>query len=144
MVFQCECCQYSTPFKHTFKQHLGTKKHLLKTKEPETTPDQTMEKMRLKIEEQEKQIEEQKELLDNQTSQIDHMISRLQRIGPNVSNMGNTTNNTVQNIHILLHPDMNLTQLTHYDYQVILKKIQDRDYKQMEKLEDLDIGEEND
>ena len=141
MVFQCECCQYSTPFKYTFKQHLGTKKHLAKIKdEPKASEQDVMEKMRLRIEEQEKTIEEQKEMLDTQTTQIDQMISRLKRVG---SNMGNTTNNTVQNIHILLHPDMNLTQLTHYDYQVILKKIQDRDFKQMEKLEDLGIGEDD-
>ena len=141
MVFQCECCQYSTPFKYTFKQHLGTKKHLAKIKDvPKVSEQDVMEKMRLRIEEQEKTIEEQKEMLDTQTTQIDQMISRLKRVG---SNMGNTTNNTVQNIHILLHPDMNLTQLTHYDYQVILKKIQDRDFKQMEKLEDLGIGEDD-
>jgi len=139
MVFQCECCQYSTPFKYTFKQHQGTKKHLAKMKDaPKVSEQDVMEKMRLRIEEQEKTIEEQKDMLDLQTTQIDQMISRLKLVG---SNMGNTTNNTVQNIHILLHPDMNLTQLTHYHYQTILKKIQDRDFQKLEKLKDLGIGD---
>jgi len=134
MVFECECCHYSTPFRYALKQHLLTKKHLLKIKD---VPDELSElsKLKLKIEEQEKLIEEQKDMLDNQTSHIDHMISRLQQI-PFGSNMGNTTNNNVQNIHILLHPDMHLTRLTKYDYQVILKKIQDKDYEKIENGEE--------
>jgi hypothetical protein len=126
MVFQCECCHYSTPFKYALKQHLLTKKHLSKFKD---VPDE-LSILKLKIEEQEK-------LIDNQTSQIDDMNNRLRLVG---SNMGNTTNNNVQHIHILLHPDMHLTKLTNYDYQVILKKIQERDFSKMERL-DLGIGE---
>ena len=131
MVFQCECCQYSTPFKYTLKQHMATKRHLLKMKD---APDQK-DVLRLKIEEHEKMIED---LL----SQIEKLKIR------RVNDSFNTTNHNVQNIHILLHPDMNLTQLTHYDYQVILKKIQDRDFQKLESIESLeglgDFGKERD
>ena len=135
MVFQCDCCHYSTPFRYTYKQHILTKKHQLKIKE--VPVEDEVSKLKLKIEEQEKLIEVQQSLLDNQTSQIDHMISRIQEIGPMMgSNMGNTTNNNVQNIHILLHPDMHMTQLTKYDYQVILKKIQDREFEKIEEVDE--------
>jgi hypothetical protein len=83
-------------------------------------PDQK-DVLLLKIEEHEKTIED---LL----SQIEQLKIR------RVNDSFNTTNHTVQNIHILLHPDMNLTQLTQYDYSVILKKIQERDFQKVESI----------
>ena len=133
MVFQCECCQYSTPFKYGLKQHLGTKKHLKKmneasaakeeTEEVDETAEMTMEMMRSKIEEQKNTIED--------------LFSQIEILKTNqVNGSFNTTNNTVKNIHMLLHPDMHLTQLTSYHYKVILKKIQDQDYEVEEEGEE--------
>jgi len=141
MVFECECCDYSTPFKYVFKQHMGTKKHLNNLKKMNALEDiqkditkdipkeETMETMRLKI-------EEQKNTIEDLLGQIEKLKTK------QVNGSFNTTNNNVQNIHMLLHPDMHLVQLTKYDYNIILKKIQDRDFQKVESLESMQAGED--
>ena len=156
MVFVCECCQYSTPFKYTLKQHMSTKRHLLKMenalKEREKETKETNEKekneketdvkelrvndheiqdLRRKVQEQESLIEVQQQMLDGQTNQLEQLLRKLEVFSSMHTGHTNTTSTNVQNIHILLHPDMNLSQLTKYEYQVILKKIQDRDYEKL-------------
>ena len=146
MVFVCECCQYSTPFKYTLKQHMSTKRHLLKMenalKEKETNEtneketdvkvnDHEIQDLRRKVQEQESLIEVQQQMLDGQTNQLEQLLRKLEVFSSMHTGHTNTTSTNVQNIHILLHPDMNLSQLTKYEYQVILKKIQDRDYEKL-------------
>lgn len=147
MVFVCECCQYSTPFKYTLKQHMSTKRHLLKMenalkeKEKDTETDtevkelkvndKEIQDLRRKVQEQESLIEVQQQMLDGQTNQLEQLLRKLEVFSSMHTGHTNTTSTNVQNIHILLHPDMNLSQLTKYEYQVILKKIQDRDYEKL-------------
>jgi hypothetical protein len=120
---------------------MGTKKHLNNLKKmnalDEATKDiqkdipkeETMETMRLKI-------EEQKNTIEDLLGQIEKLKTK------QVNGSFNTTNNNVQNIHMLLHPDMHLVQLTKYDYNIILKKIQDRDFEKVESLESMQAGED--
>jgi hypothetical protein len=120
---------------------MGTKKHLNNLKKMNALEDiqkditkdipkeETMETMRLKI-------EEQKNTIEDLLGQIEKLKTK------QVNGSFNTTNNNVQNIHMLLHPDMHLVQLTKYDYNIILKKIQDRDFQKLERLDDLGLGEE--
>lgn len=129
MVFECECCQFSTPFKYNLKQHLATKRHLSKMKD---VPVDEVHTLKLKLQEQEKLLEEQRQLLETQTNQMEQMLRKLVSVSANVHTNTNTNTHSVNNIHLLLHPDMHLSQLTTYDYQLLLKKIQDRDFEKIE------------
>ena len=142
MVFVCECCQYSTPFKYTLKQHMSTKRHLLKMenalkndlkneKNEKVKEDQEIQELKRKVQEQETLIEVQQQMLDGQTNQLEQLLRKLEVFSSTHAGRTNTTSTNVQNIYILLHPEMNLSQLTKYEYQVILKKIQDRDYEKL-------------
>ena len=141
MVFVCECCQYSTPFKYTLKQHMSTKRHLLKmenalkndqkNEKDELKEDQEIQELKRKVQEQETLIEVQQQMLDGQTNQLEQLLRKLEVFSSTHAGHTNTTSTNVQNIYILLHPEMNLSQLTKYEYQVILKKIQDRDYEKL-------------
>ena len=127
MVFECECCQFSTPFKYNLKQHLATKRHLSKMKD---VPVDEVHTLKLKLQEQEKLLEEQRQLLETQTNQMEQMLRKLVSVSTN--NHTNTHSHSVNNIHLLLHPDMHLTQLTKYDYQTLLHKIQEQDFEKIE------------